>query len=228
MKMEADGEIYRAMLEQNSKSQKIGGAIDLMLAKKHDPETLDPKGWLMSEKLDGVRCYWTGTLMFSRNGNPFTPPEWFVEKLPEGLALDGELWTKRDDFQKTVSIVRRQDKNEEWKKVTFMVFDAPLIKKPFKARLNILKEKISKLNCDWVKLCEQTVVKSQEHLNEEMVKVLEMGGEGLMIKDPSSKYEHRRSDKLLKIKKFDDAEAKVTGWEYGTGKNEEVMGAVHV
>lgn len=27
--------------------------------------------------------------------------------LPKDLALDGELWTKRDDFQKTVSIVRR-------------------------------------------------------------------------------------------------------------------------
>jgi ATP-dependent DNA ligase len=33
----------------------------------------------------------------------------------------------------------------------------------------------------------------------------------MMIKDPESKYEGRRSDKLLKVKKFDDAEATVVG-----------------
>ena len=36
-------------------------------------------------------------------------------------------------------------------------------------------------------------------------------GEGVMLRDPKSLYENRRSDKLLKVKKFDDAEAKVIG-----------------
>jgi DNA ligase-1 len=38
-----------------------------------------------------------------------------------------------------------------------------------------------------------------------------MNGEGLMLKDPESFYEKKRSNKLLKVKKFDDAEAIVTG-----------------
>ncbi len=92
----------------------------------------------MSEKLDGVRCYWNGKNMYSRNGNLFYPPDWFKDLLPEDLALDGELWTKRNDFQKAVSIVRRQDKNDEWKTVTYMVYDAPLLKQNFKKRLNII------------------------------------------------------------------------------------------
>ena len=33
----------------------------------------------------------------------------------------------------------------------------------------------------------------------------------MMIKDPASSYENRRSEKLLKVKKFDDAEATVIG-----------------
>ena len=49
-----------------------------------------------------------------------------------------------------------------------------------------------------------------------------------MIKDPNSRYEHKRSDKLLKIKQFTDAEAKVTGHERGTGRCSEMMGAIHV
>mmetsp|Transcript_7420 Transcript_7420/g.11610 ORF Transcript_7420/g.11610 Transcript_7420/m.11610 type:complete len:165 (-) Transcript_7420:33-527(-) len=109
-----------------------------------------------------------------------------------------------------------------------MVFDAPLINKTFRKRKAILEDRIAKLDCPFVKTLKQTVCKSQEHLDQEMEKVLAKDGEGLMIKDPSSKYERRRSDKLLKIKKFDDSEAKVTGWEYGSGKNEEVMGAILV
>ena len=62
----------------------------------------------MSEKLDGVRCYWSGKAMYTRNGNPFFAPDWWQKKLPE-IALDGELWTNRDDFQKIVSIVKKHD-----------------------------------------------------------------------------------------------------------------------
>lgn len=103
------------------------GGISLMLAKKFEGDN-DPIGWYMSEKLDGVRCFWNGENMYSRNGNLFYPPDWFKGLLPKDLALDGELWTKRNDFQKAVSIVKRQDKNDEWKLITYMVYDAPLLK----------------------------------------------------------------------------------------------------
>ena len=35
------------------------GGISLMLAKKFEGD-IDPTGWYMSEKLDGVRCFWNG------------------------------------------------------------------------------------------------------------------------------------------------------------------------
>jgi DNA ligase 1 len=46
--------------------------------------------------------------MYSRNGNKFYPPKWFLDAMPKDIALDGELWTKRDDFQNAVSIVKKQ------------------------------------------------------------------------------------------------------------------------
>jgi len=72
--------------------------MPLMLAETIEKAGQDPTGWLMSEKLDGVRCFWNGTTMYTRNGNLFYPPDWFKKELPSDLALDGELWTKRDDF----------------------------------------------------------------------------------------------------------------------------------
>ena len=78
-----------------------------MLAHTIDKVNPDPKGWLMSEKLDGVRCYWSGEKMYSRNGNLFYPPKWFTDGLPKDMALDGELFTKRSDFQNTISIVKK-------------------------------------------------------------------------------------------------------------------------
>lgn len=75
-----------------------GGSINVMLAGTYNPEEHDPTGWYMSEKLDGVRCYWNGSGMYTRNGHIFYPPDWFKKELPADLCLDGELWTGRADF----------------------------------------------------------------------------------------------------------------------------------
>ena len=108
-----------------------------------------------------------------------------------------------------------------------MVFDAPLLKGGFAKRLSQLK-KLLDPESKYVKLHEHQVCKGKEHLQEELDKLLALGGEGVMIKDPKSKYEHKRSFKLLKVKSFIDAEAEVLGMEKGSGRCENMMGALHV
>ena len=61
-----------------------------------------------------------------------------------------------------------------------------------------------------------------------MDKVTGEKGEGMMIRDPDSLYEGRRSDTLLKVKKFDDSEAKVIAHNKGTGRCSNMMGAIVV
>ena len=57
-------------------------APPLLLAEAWDGAA-DLAGWWMSEKLDGVRAYWTGRGEFlSRLGNPFHVPDWFSAGLP--------------------------------------------------------------------------------------------------------------------------------------------------
>src|SRR5438045_1678852 len=112
----------------------------LLLAESWD-NAADLSDWWMSEKLDGVRAYWDGKQFLSRQGNFFHAPDWFVEGLPK-MPLDGELWIDRKKFQRTVSIVRRQDKNDLWKEVRYLVFDAPAVEGGFEERFKTVNEKL--------------------------------------------------------------------------------------
>jgi DNA ligase 1 len=202
-------------------------AMNPMLASKYDG-TQDIKNWIMSEKLDGLRCVWDGEKLLTRNGNLFYPPDYFIKDFPKDIILDGELFMDRGEFQKTVSIVRKHDKGDGWKKIKYLVFDGPAIPGGFSKRLKVLEEKLSTINSPYIKLHEQRVCKSAEHLEEEMKRITGLGGEGVMLRDPKSKYEHRRVKTMLKVKEFHDDEATVLGQEKGTGRLEQLMGALVV
>ena len=58
--------------------------------------------------------------------------------------------------------------------------------------------------------------------------ILSEKGEGVMLKDPKSKYEGKRSHALLKVKRFEDTEATVIGHLQGTGRCSGMMGAIQV
>ena len=107
------------------------GCIKVLLAETFKEE-FDPSGWLMSEKLDGVRCFWTGSTMYSRNGNRFFFPKFFTRGWPNS-QLDGELFIGRGKFSQTLSAVKKNSPvDEQWMEVRYLVFDCPGLKKPFK------------------------------------------------------------------------------------------------
>ena len=201
-------------------------APPLLLAHSWDSAT-DLTDWWISEKLDGVRAYWDGKRFFSRLGNEYFAPDWFVEGFPK-CPLDGELWIDRKAFQKTVSIVRRQDKSEHWKDVRFVVFDAPGRKSKFEKRMEFLKEALPAESHAYVQLLEHYRCEGTDHLREELARIEALGGEGLMLRQPGSKYEVGRSHTLLKVKSFHDAEATVVAHVGGKGKHKGRMGALSV
>ncbi len=67
----------------------------------------DVTGWLMSEKLDGIRGYWNGKQLLSKNGTVFYPPTTFIRDLPP-FPIEGEIWAGRNKFEQTTSIVKKQ------------------------------------------------------------------------------------------------------------------------
>jgi DNA ligase-1 len=198
----------------------------ILLANPWDNDQ-DLTGWWMSEKLDGVRAYWDGKVFLSRLGNRYYAPDWFTKDLPD-FPLDGELWGGRKKFQRTVSVVRRQDQSDLWKEISFLVFDAPAREEPFEERLELVRRALDERRPAHAKFHEHEVCKGVTHLREELKRVEALGGEGLMLRKPGSRYEVGRSSTLLKVKSFFDAEALVVEHLAGTGKHEGRLGALLV
>lgn len=198
----------------------------VLLAHKWEAD-VDPTGWWISEKLDGVRAYWDGKNFISRQGNIYHAPEWFKVGLPNCI-LDGELWMDRQCFQKTISIVKRQDADREWKNITYFMYDMPDDTRPFEERLQSLQELTENTSIPNAAVLAQYRCSGIGHLHAELEAVKANGGEGVMIREPGSKYEAGRSHTLLKVKSFFDAEAEVIGYTAGKGRHKGRTGALQV
>lgn len=226
-----EARIGGALTSRPAKPKSASGEVEdagpgLLLAESWD-NAADLSGWWMSEKLDGVRAYWDGKQFLSRQGNLFHAPEWFIEGLPNS-PLDGELWIDRKKFQRTVSIVRRQDKGELWKEVRFLVFDAPAQATVFEDRLAFVKEALASCNSKYARPHEHQPCKDLECLRAELARIESLGGEGLMLRQPASTYVAGRSWTLLKVKNFHDAEAVVIAHQPGAGRHKGRLGALVV
>ncbi len=201
-------------------------APPLLLAHKWEMDVA-LEGWWMSEKLDGVRAFWDGAQFISRLGNVFHAPDWFVADFPK-TALDGELWGGRKTFQKTVGIVKRQDKPPEWKTIKYLVFDAPKHGGTFEERLEHIREVVGAGKLQYANMHPHETCRDVAHLKSELARVEALGGEGMMLRKPGSKYEAGRSHTLLKVKTFHDAEARVVEHVAGMGKHKGRLGALVV
>ena len=216
----------RSSTSASASTSANAGKPPILLAHKWETDH-DPTGWWMSEKLDGIRAYWDGEAFVSRLGNKFYAPDWFIADLPAD-TLDGELWVGRKMFQRTTSIVRSGAQSDEWKQVTYVVFDAPNAKGYFEDRLAHAQKVLMRAGAPHARWLEHVACEGIDHLKEELRRVEGLGGEGLMLRRPKSPYEIGRSSSLLKVKTFHDAEARVIGHAPGEGKHKGRLGALIV
>ncbi|KAJ3142541.1 hypothetical protein HK100_001794 [Physocladia obscura] len=220
----------------------------LLLAQKFEPTKTDPTGWWISEKLDGVRAFWDHERQefVSRLGNLFTAPDWFKEAMPKNISLDGELFGGRGKFSETVSVVKTNN-SPHWRKIEYQIFDSPsMASQPFEdriAKLNALypskaasflssqsslpsSSSSTATKNSHIKIVVHEKCKNLQHVLALLKTVESKGGEGLMLREPQSHYIGKRSNTLLKVKSFYDAEAIVIGHEKGKGKNSTVTGSL--
>ncbi|MEP3823794.1 DNA ligase [Marinobacter sp.] len=189
---------------------------------------VDLQAYWVSEKLDGVRAYWDGAQFWSRGGHVYPAPAWFTKQFPN-QPLDGELWSGRGRFSQLSGVVRKQQPvEEEWQSVRFYVFDIPIKNTPFATRYQRLKTLVEESGSGYLMLVQQHPIKDHETLMARLTSTAAAGGEGLMLKRKASLYQAGRSDDLLKVKTFDDAEAVVVGYRPGNGKYQGMMGALEV
>jgi len=192
---------------------------ELLLLKTYKEQNIT--GWVMSEKLDGIRAYWDGKKLISRGGKRIHAPAWFTKDYPP-FEIDGELWSKRGDFENVSSIVRDKVPASEWKEIKHYIFEVPNAQGGLIDRLKKVKPYEGKI----IRIIKQIPIKDKMHLKHFLAEIEAKDGEGLVVRDPNAPYINKRTSKALKVKTFQDAECKVIGYTKGKGKYKDVIGAI--
>ena len=191
-------------------------------------KNIDPSGYLVSEKLDGVRAIWDGKVLRFRSGNSVPAPAWFLGSLPN-KPLDGELWLARGRFEELSGIVRTFPPNDQhWRRVRYEVFELPNAPGSFTQRYAQLQEIIAAAKFAQLHAVPQRRLRSNAQLQLWLESVVQAGGEGLMLHLASAPYQTGRTDVLLKLKPVLDGEAKVTGYRAGKGKFSGMLGSLEL
>lgn len=198
------------------------GLVKPMLCNQYDFN--DPKlekiTWKASTKLDGLR-----TMLYYKDGNIYTSSrggkdyntaatyireDVYLQNLfkenPD-LILDGELYKHGWNLQKISGLGRLETLHEDHKELQFHCYDIIDENKTFNERYKLLKtfEQTKKFI-----VVEHVDVKGNDNINKLHDEYVEQGYEGLVLRDPSKKYKcGSRSNRMLKVKKFVDAEFEV-------------------
>jgi len=201
--------------------------LPLMLAKHYQQQDNISDYWV-SEKLDGVRAFWNGQQLKTRRGHIIHAPKSFLAALPK-VALDGELWLGRRRFAELSGLVRQQTPDEqEWSKVQYRIFDLPEQLTPFDQRYADIQHLCEQIGHPWLQPVKQKKLPSRQALNIYLQQLTDAGAEGLMLHRGSALHQVGRSDDLLKVKLYEDAEAVVLGYTQGKGQYQNMMGALRV
>jgi len=199
--------------------------FDVALATKYESRfcDFDNEEWYASRKLDGVRCIvrkeGDTIKAFSRAGNEFTTLQKVlddVSMMPGDFVLDGEICLMdengNEDFQGIMKQIKK--KNHTIDNPKFVIFDYLSLKEfDNKTSQMILSERLNELKgeiphdgyYDYLTLLPQQLVNSEEELLEMTAEAETNGYEGVMLRKNVG-YEGKRSQNLLKVKKFFDAE----------------------
>ncbi|WP_228720749.1 DNA ligase [Nitrogeniibacter mangrovi] len=215
----------------------VGAGLSPVLAQTPPPPVLlareavadvDPAPYWVSEKLDGVRALWDGRQLRFRSGHVVPAPRWFVAALPP-QALDGELWLGRGRFAELSGIVRTAvPVDADWRRVRYMIFELPGAPGDFSARVAAMRAVVGAAHCPWLRVVEQRRIADRAALAAWLAAVIDQGGEGLMLHRADAPYLTGRSDVLLKLKPWQDAEGIVVAQLPGQGRLAGMLGALEI
>lgn len=244
----------------------------LMKVQIWNPDKQNIKDVFVSEKYDGYRCMWDGgisigykakdipwantnktgkedncTGFWTSGAKVIYAPDYFYNKMPKNIMLDGELYGGRGKFQFVQKVARDIHKStpEFWDQLKYMVFDSPNIKiitkdsknfydkietdlsnKKYKDIYPILKDIISKHDNNKINLVDQIEFNDMDEVNKFYTNVLSLDGEGIILRNKDSIWTNIRSSDIFKLKPFNDMEGIVVGFEKGKGKYTGMMGGL--
>ena len=203
----------------------------------------------MQPKLDGVRCLIQANVKrhlltpdlneievkaYSRTGKEWKNIDHILFNLKQffrfnpNVILDGELYNHdlRDDFEKIISLVRKQkptpeDRSEAESLVQFHCYDVVNPTMKFKDRSEFISLNVPRNN--YVHHVPTMLVPTESQSKVNHARNLDSGYEGSILR-LNDFYQNKRSHSLRKFKDFSDTEATIVGYEIGKGKREGTLG----
>ena len=190
--------------------------------------------WFASHKLDGVRCLAVidengKCNFFSRTGKVFDTLDVLREEMESfgvtNTVFDGEICLSTedgsDDFQGLMKEVKKNDhtiQNPRFKVFDMLTkeeFDTQKSDRSFYTRIHFSAVMLTSFDTKHVSMLKQDMVKSEEHFQELINIATENNWEGLILRKDVG-YKGKRSNDLLKVKKFFDDEYVVKSIETAT------------
>ena len=174
-------------------------------------------------KYDGTRCVaMSGKGLFSRNKKRYPHLDHIVaeiNKLPNTIILDGELYSDTLTFQEIVGIVKRETlrpAGDEEKQVQIKLHVYDIINKaPYEERYANLQILFNKYKFKHLVLVKSDICESEEKIKELHALYVAEGYEGLMLRNKTGLYKNSRSTDLQKFKVFFDGEFKIVAFKEG-------------
>ena len=201
-------------------------AFSLDLLRLSEFKDQNVSGWLASEKLDGVRAYWDGENLLSRQGKKLNTPLSFTKNFPK-FALDGELYAKELKFEEIqASVMDKLPDEKAWNRLKFHIFDVPEASGGLPRRLEVLAKFLKNEPNDNLIIIKQIKMRDNAHFLKFAENIIAKGGEGAVVREPNAPYERKRSKNALKFKKFKDAECEVIAVNKGSGKYANFAGSL--
>lgn len=214
-----------------------------------NPNYLNGKRFIITQKLDGVRCvafvHDNGEVQFfTRNGQDYGEVPDVAEDLLKlgvrGVAYDGELiaesksFNTGEVFRQTVSTANRKGVKTG---LIYHVFDVLPIS-DFLDGFSDIQCSIRKYNLKrsfygkevhWVELVKNLYEgENQDMITEWSSYAVSHGWEGVMVNVAEAPYRCKRVRDLLKVKKFRTVDVRVTGVFEGEGALVGTLGGVYV
>jgi DNA ligase-1 len=233
-------------------NKEIPGLIptfNVQLANKYfdKPEYVEGKTFALTTKIDGGRIIAlkeNGQVSFyTRAGQKYEGlvdlEDEMSRLMPEGTCLDGEITlldrgnlSSKEAYKETMKIVRTKDKEKHG--IKMIVFDGMSVRAfkeqkyeiPYSLRRKYLQQMFDIIKCEYFEMLPLLYVGSDTNKITELLEVqTSQGEEGIMINIWDAYYEFKRTNNLLKVKKFNTCDLRVTGFEEGTGKYVGMLGA---
>ena len=230
--------------------------MQVQLAKPYDHKYLEKfRGMgFYSRKFDGKRMYYLDDIAYSRDNKICRPApiSHITAQISTCLELrdyvtDGEVLYFNEDysenFKKAISLTSRIERSPECERLYYVIFDIihddffrveEDSENPFSEEYAMLLQKLEAQEiegrCDLLKtkLPNVYIAKQSDDLFKFTNHPQYKDWEGLMLRDAGAPYQYKRTDKLLKIKQWQDIECKVVGVKAGIGKHLGRLGALIV